>query len=225
MNGATDEAGLVVRVNPRAKRISLKLDAQGPAILVLPHERFRAAGLRFAQSKHAWLAQHRAVQPPSVLFVDGADIPIRGRTHRIRFDNRAPDPIACAEGNLTVGTANPSVADRLVLQWLKTEARSDLLLAVRHHVATLGLPEPPVTLRDPRTRWGSCSSKGRLSLSWRLILAPSNVLDYVAAHEVAHLVELNHSSRFWALVQRLCPGYQTQERWLKTQGRSLHRYG
>jgi predicted metal-dependent hydrolase len=192
-------------------------------VLVLPHESLRAEGLRFAAQKRAWLERHRAGQPGRVPFAVGSTIPVRGAPHRIAHDPAARDPVRVEDGRVTVsGSAS---AERLVLSWLKREAGIDLRAAAARHSARLNLPAPPVTLRDPKTRWGSCSSRKTLSLSWRLILAPPPVLDYVAAHEAAHLIEMNHSHRFWALVEGLCPGYREHETWLKAHGRSLHRYG
>ncbi len=104
---------------------------------------------------------------------------------------------------------------------LTAMARERLTAATTAHSQTLGRPFSKITLRDPRSRWGSCSSKGDLMFSWRLIMAPPEVLDYVAAHEVAHLAEMNHSDRFWAVCRRLCPATDTQRRWIKQNGADL----
>ena len=100
-------------------------------------------------------------------------------------------------------------------------ARERLTSAVAAYAETLGRPFGRITLRDPRSRWGSCSSKGDLMFSWRLIMAPPEVLDYVAAHEVAHLAEMNHSDRFWAVCRRLCPETDKHRRWSKQNGAEL----
>ncbi len=215
---------LRVRINPRARRISLRIDARGEPVLVLPDESLRAEGLRFAERKREWLERRRADQAPRVPFSAGSIIPVRGTPHRIANDQSGRDPVRVDNGTMTV-SGGPAAAERLVLTWLTTAAAHDLRRAVTQHSGTLRLPAPPITLRDPKTRWGSCSSRKTLSLSWRLILAPPAVLDYVAAHEVAHLVEMNHSQRFWTLVERLSPAYREQEAWLKAHGSGLHRYG
>jgi predicted metal-dependent hydrolase len=217
-------SGLTVRINPRARRISLRLNAKGEAVLVLPDESFRAEGLRFAAEKRHWLDRHRTRQPDRVPFAAGSTIPVRGEPHLVQNDPLARDPVSLDGTTVTV-SGQPAMTERLLTGWLKREAARDFQSAVGYHAATLRLPEPPITLRDPKTRWGSCSSRKTLSLSWRLILAPPDVLDYVAAHEVCHLLEMNHSARFWALVKRICPSYREQEAWLKDHGRSLHRYG
>ncbi len=108
--------------------------------------------------------------------------------------------------------------------FLREAARQRCLAATEVHAARLGQPFGRITLRDTRGRWGSCTAAGDLMFSWRLILAPDAVLDYVAAHEVAHLAEMNHSPRFWAAVARLCPDYAAQRDWLRQHGASLMAY-
>ena len=108
--------------------------------------------------------------------------------------------------------------------WLREQARAACVAGVERHAAALGLRPGRISLRDPRSRWGSCTAGGDLMFSWRLVMAPVAVLDYVVAHEVAHLAELNHSPRFWAVVQRLCPGMAPQRAWLRRHGAGLHRH-
>ena len=108
---------------------------------------------------------------------------------------------------------------------LKREARRDLEAASRRYAAALGVAVRRVAVRDQVSRWGSCTAAGVLSYSWRLILAPPHVLDYLAAHEVAHLIEMNHSARFWRVVARICPDFERAKSWLNAQGNALHRYG
>jgi len=215
---------LTIRVDGRARRISLRIDAQGRPVLTLPHARLKAEGLRFVSQKQDWLAAQQARLPERVPFAPGMRVPVAGTPHRIVLALRARDPVRAADGVLHVGGREESVP-RLVEGWLRAAARRDLVAAVARHSMALGVEPPPLGLRDPKSRWGSCSSRRRLSFSWRLAMAPADVLDYVAAHEVAHLVELNHSPRFWALVGQLRPGFEAQEAWLKRHGRGLHRYG
>ena len=125
---------------------------------------------------------------------------------------------------IVVSTEAPHVTRR-VREFLEAEARKDLAAAVQRHTAALGVTAKRITVRDTKSRWGSCSARGTLSFSWRLIMAPAFVLDYLAAHEVAHLRELNHSHRFWRLVFELCPRTEEAERWLKHHGSELHRFG
>ena len=114
---------------------------------------------------------------------------------------------------------------RRVSDFFKREARRDLEAAVARHTVALGLPARGVGLRDPVSRWGSCSATGSLNFSWRLVMAPPFVLDYLAAHEVAHLVHLDHSPRFWALTRSLSSDVDRAEAWLTRQGAQLHKYG
>lgn len=115
--------------------------------------------------------------------------------------------------------------ERRVHDYLKREARKDLHKASLEYAEELGVRVKRVSIRDQSSRWGSCTSAGSLSFSWRLILAPPYVLDYLAAHEVAHLVEMNHSPRFWRVVARVCPSVERAKNWLDTYGNDLHRYG
>ncbi|MCA8929197.1 MAG: M48 family metallopeptidase [Alphaproteobacteria bacterium] len=215
---------LTIRVDGRARRISLRLNARGAPVLTLPHARLKGEGLRFVAAKRDWLAAQRARTPEPVPFRPGAVVPVAGAPHEIALAGRARDPVRAADGVLHVGGREETVP-ALVTAWLKAEARRTLVPAVARHCERLGQAPPPLAVRDPKSRWGSCSSARRLSFSWRLAMAPIEVLDYVAAHEVAHLVELNHSARFWALVAQLTPGFEAQEAWLKRHGRGLHRYG
>ena len=115
--------------------------------------------------------------------------------------------------------------ERRVHDYLKREARKDLHKSSLEYAEELGVRVKRVSIRDQSSRWGSCTSAGSLSFSWRLILAPPYVLDYLAAHEVAHLVEMNHSPRFWRVVARVCPSVERAKNWLDTYGNDLHRYG
>lgn len=114
---------------------------------------------------------------------------------------------------------------RRLADWLRSEAKTDLLKRVEHHGGELGCNPKRISVRDQSSRWGSCSSSGTLCFSWRLIFAPTFVLDYVAAHEVAHLREMNHSQRFWRLVRQTMPDMQRARAWLKQNGAELHRFG
>jgi hypothetical protein len=127
-------------------------------------------------------------------------------------------PLLCVAGN------RAHLARRL-RDYLKREAKHDLEAASRRYAGELGVTVRRVAVRDQVSRWGSCTAAGVLSYSWRLILAPPYVLDYLAAHEVAHLVEMNHSRRFWRVVAAICPDWQRAKAWLTAHGNALHRYG
>lgn len=221
---------VLVRRRPTARRMTLRVSsASGDIVLTLPTRSELKAGLQFAQAHGGWIAARVAKRPRNVPFEAGSVIPLRGEPHRIvhwstiRGVTRATrDP----EGQPIIAVSGDKAnLARRITDFLKREALKDLNAAVDRHSARLGIPARKVTVRDTTSRWGSCSSTGALSFSWRLILAPPLVLDYLAAHEVAHLKEMNHSHRFWALTHRLCPATEEAEAWLKRNGSGLHRYG
>lgn len=221
---------VTLRRNARARRVSLRFDAVHdrftltlPTLLPLPR------ALAFLETQHGWmqtcLARAAAQQMRGTLaLIPGTTIPLRGEPHLIRHDPqglRHPRPEA---GTLWVGGPEGRIPTRLTA-WLRAEAAQDLTQAAKAYAFQLGKTVTSVTVRDTRSRWGSCTAHGGLNFSWRLIFAPPSVLRYVAAHEAAHLVEMNHSPRFWALVARLHPDPDTARQWLKTYGTGLHRYG
>lgn len=219
------EIALRWRVNRRAKRILLHADSgSGDIELVLPSLRARTAGLRFAADKKDWIQAHLDATPVRVPFADDAEIPILDESHRIRHIPALPPSVQRLDGELRIGGETGTINTRME-SWLRQEARAIITPRAHALAARLDRSICRITIRDPRTRWASCSSTGGLNFSWRLILAPEYVLDYVITHEAAHLVELNHSHRFWALVRQLYPDPEPACRWLRVHGPALHRYG
>ncbi len=220
-----EQIELAWRVNRRARRISLKVEnASGQAVLVLPSKRALAEGLRFAETQVAWLRQHLDRLGTRQPFADGATVPVEGGLIRIATtDNLRRELLA--DDVLHVPAEEAALVALRVRRWLKLRAGARLRERVAAHADRLGVSHGRVTMRDQRTRWGSCSRTGALSFSWRLILAPPAVLDYVAAHEVAHLREMNHSRAFWRHVAHLQPDYARHRDWLRDHGPDLHRYG
>lgn len=216
---------LRLRRSARARRLALRLDGHGDdVVLVLPRGVTVAVGLRFAEDNAVWLANRLAALPPRVPFVDGARVPLMGEIHVIRHRPDARGTVWRADGVLHVAGGAEHLARRL-RDWLKGEARRALASRARSKAATLGRSVARVSVRDTRSRWGSCSAKGNLNFCWRLILAPEPVLDYVVAHEVAHLAEMNHGPGFWRQVARLTAEVDGPRRWLARNGARLHRYG
>ncbi len=224
---------VILRRNVRARRFILKIGANKPeVILTMPGNGSEAEAMDFAISQAHWIKSRLNAQPDIIAFAPGAEIPLRNIMHTIEH---------CPNQRGTVWTSGDDGEDssrpvihvagdqrhlaRRVRDWLKKQARSDLSQSVTVHSQHLGLRAKSITIRDQTTRWGSCSSTGGLSFSWRLILAPSFVLDYVAAHEVAHLEEMNHGPRFWKLVEQCIPDYRHAQKWLKNNGARLHIYG
>jgi predicted metal-dependent hydrolase len=215
-----------IRISPRARRIALRINAaQRTVELVLPPGVPKSHGLRFVQSKRGWIAARLAALPPSVPFAEGAVVPVFGVLHRIRreIDAAAP-PVAIVDGEIRV-RGEPVHLARRVRDFLMAKAGKELSLRARRLAAQIGRDITQITVRDTRSRWGSCSGRGNISFSWRLIFAPEPVIDYVVAHEVSHLVEMNHGPRFWRLVESLSPDSGTPRAWLKRHRSRLFSYG
>ncbi|TCP62218.1 hypothetical protein EV663_10262 [Rhodovulum bhavnagarense] len=212
---------VILRRSARARRYSLRISQlDGRVTLTLPSSAPLAEGLAFLREKENWIRGHLAARPDELRVRLGGEVPYRGRAL----------PVVPGRGRrvqLTeIGLAVPGPdahAGPQVMAFLKTRARADLAAAADGYAAALGRGYGRLTLRDTRSRWGSCSSRGDLMFSWRLIMAPPQVLDYVAAHEVAHLAEMNHSAAFWAVLGRLMPDYEAPRAWLRANGASLHR--
>ena len=215
---------LAVRMDPRARRLTLRL--VGDTVRVTcPSRRHVRDAVRLAEARGGWLAERRAAQPAPVPFEVGRTLPVLGAP---RLIEAAARPGAAArltpDAIITGGADQPAVARR-VEALLRREAHAFLTACANAHARTLGLPPCPVTVRNTRSRWGSCSAAPALSFSWRLALAPLPVADYVAAHEVAHRRHMDHSDAFWAVVAGLMPDYRQHAGWLRANGASLHAFG
>ena len=212
---------IVSRTSGRARRITLRVSAaDGRVTLTRPVHVTEAAALDFARSRADWLDARLAGRPAPVVVAPGLTIPVEGVPTRVVVAGAASD-VGLRGGVLGVTARRPGRdAERV----LRERAMSRLTALCDGHAASLGRPAPRIVLRDPRSRWGSCSSAGRLMFSWRLILAPAEVLDYVAAHEAAHLAHMHHGPAFWAEVARLRPGHEPARRWLRDRGAGLHLY-
>ncbi len=181
-------------------------------------------GLAFVESRRDWLLARLAAQPQQYPLSDGATIPLHGTPHLIRHAPEARRGVWVEDGIIHV-SGLPEHLPRRLLDWLKSEARKEIAAQVISFAEAAGVKPGRISIRDTRSRWGSCNHRGDLSFSWRLVLAPSFVLAYVVAHEVAHMAELNHGPRFWALVSRLISDVAGAKSWLRRHGAELHRYG
>jgi len=219
-----------IRRHAQARRYTLRVQAATrEVVLTMPPRGSLKQASEFAQKHGAWIATRLKRLPQAAPFAHGTVLPLRGVEHRIehRRGVRGTVWIECGDDGaqlLCVAGEAPHVARR-IRDFLKREAKRDLETASRQAAQALGVSIARVSVRDPASRWGSCSTTGVLSYSWRLILAPPFVLEYLAAHEVAHLVEMNHSRRFWRLVERICPHTSRAKTWLHAHGTDLHRYG
>jgi predicted metal-dependent hydrolase len=216
-----------VRVSRRARRLALKIDAVGDAVeLVLPPRTSLPRALNFLKSNRDWLESRLAALPPRITFADGETVPILGIPHRIRHVARSREhgPVWMDGREIRV-SGDPVHAARRVRDFLKEMARAELGRRARRLALQLGRRIERITVRDTTTRWGSCSANGNLAFSWRLVMAPESVLQYVVAHEASHLVEMNHGPRFWKLVNRLVPDVERQRNWLNRNRAWLLRIG
>ncbi|MBL6927897.1 MAG: M48 family metallopeptidase [Rhodospirillales bacterium] len=219
------EVALRVRRNPRARRLSLRVDPiQGDVVLTVPPATPVTEGIRFAKRKSGWLLNRLNDVPPRIPFADGTTISVFGQPYTIRHGLDAGRVISCKDGEIRVSGRAEHLPRRLT-DWLKREARRELSERAHTLAASLDMKAGRISVRDTRSRWGSCSAKGNLSFSWRLIMAPEFVLSYVVAHEVAHLLEKNHGPKFWKLVDRLNDQAKAARKWLRHNGESLHRMG
>ena len=219
-----------LRRHKQARRYTLRIHAASrDVVLTMPPRGSIKDARVFAQKHGAWIAARLRKLPAPAPFAHGARLPLRGVEHTIAHRPGTRGTVwaevsASGERLICVAGEAPHLPRR-VADFLKREARRDLEAASRRAAAQLAVTLKRVSVRDQSSRWGSCSSSGVLSYSWRLILAPAFVLDYLAAHEVAHLIEMNHSRRFWRLVERICPEMGRAKAWLDAHGTDLHRYG
>ncbi|WP_415922089.1 M48 family metallopeptidase [Tateyamaria sp. SN6-1] len=213
---------LILRPSVRARRITLRVSqVDGRVTVTLPQRVPEREALAFAAQKEAWIRAHLAKRQGLVSVQHDTVLPIEGQAHTVvPGTGRA---VQAGQGALRVPGPSEKAGPR-VLGYLKGRARDRLAAACDLYAGRLGRSYSGIALRDTRSRWGSCSSAGRLMFSWRLILAPPPVLDYVAAHEVAHLAQMNHSPAFWNEVTRIHGPYKVPRQWLRDHGASLHRY-
>lgn len=213
------------RRSSRARRVSLRIDARAGAVVVtLPPRAGRRAGMALLTTHAAWVRERLAALAPHIPFAPGSELPLGGLRHVIRHDPGATAGVVLAAGAVLVGGPEGRLAAQ-VAAFLKAEAQRRIRVLVAGHATLLGVAPKAIRLKDTRSRWGSCAPDGTLAFSWRLVMAPDWVLDYVVAHEVAHLKELNHSPRFWALVERLTPHRDAAVEWLRVNGPALLRVG
>lgn len=216
-----EEVPVKMRRNAQARRMVLRVcPSTGEIRLTVPTRARMASATRFVESHLDWIRQERDKAASNRPLGHGDALPFLGAMRTLVYTDASPRKVVAAADTLSVGGPRDLAPKRLEA-WLKREAKDQLTVACEAHAATLGALYNRISIGDMKSRWGSCSSRGTLRFNWRLILAPVDVLDYVAAHEVAHLLEMNHSDRFWACVARCKPDYGVQRQWLKKQGGRL----
>jgi len=220
---------LRLSVNPRARRISIRIDGlRGEAVAVAPSERRLADAVAFARSRSDWIAERLSVRPAGAALEPGAVIPLEGRPVRLEATGGAGAArlVLDPEGPRIVSGGEGEAFSRRVLNLLKRLARDRLDERTEVHRLSLGQLPVTIAINDAGTRWGSCTPRTRsIRYSWRVILAPPQILDYLAAHEVAHLVHANHSPAYWSVVRGLIGDHRPHRAWLRANGAALHAVG
>ena len=213
---------VTLKRSKRSRRLSLRVaQLDGRVTLSLPNSTRIGIAESFLNEKADWIRKHLSnsvrVKKPSF----GDMFPVAGEMLCL-----TPAKVRSVriEGENLLLPENPEVLPARLRAFLKARARDRLSAACNFYSNRLGLPFSKITMRDTRSRWGSCTTDGNLMFSWRLAMAPRDVLDYVAAHEVAHLKEMNHSANYWAVVDRIHPNYEPPRLWLRVNGNSLHQW-
>ncbi|MDF1747275.1 MAG: SprT family zinc-dependent metalloprotease [Alphaproteobacteria bacterium] len=223
LNG--QETVVVLRRHPRARRLKLQVDGKlGLPVLTLPPGVSEAEGLSFLNRNAGWTQKRMETLPDKVDLAPGVIMPFRGRDFQIDHQPDARGTVT-VDGDRLIVSGGVDHLSRRVTDFCKKEAKAAIKPLAGQFAADLNRKPSRISIRDQRTRWGSCASNGDLSFSWRLILAPPHILDYVVAHEVAHLVHMNHSPAFWKTVEQIYPDYDRARDWLGSHGTRLHRIG
>jgi predicted metal-dependent hydrolase len=218
-HAVTEELAYTVRRSPRARRVRVCVDPHSGVQVVLPQ---RATGREAAAAVaelRPWIERRLAEAAAARARLAGAPgtVPYLGSTLRVRTEDGRTRVHRC-DGELLVPAADPRAA---LERWYRRAARAEVARRLAPATAALGRRHAGLTIRNQRTRWGSCSANGTMSFNWRLLLAPETVLDYVVWHEACHLVVMDHSRRFWSLLERHRPGYRMPRRWLRANGAAL----
>lgn len=216
-----------VRRSNRAKKLALRMDTKKRVFtLVVPKNISMRRAHNFAIDHEEWMEQKLAELPENIALAHGTIVPILGRPHRIQVmhDTSAKRTDIRAEGGILYVRTNKEDPSGRIVRFLKSMAKEELTILSEEKAARIGKNVKSVSVRDTKTRWGSCSADGKLSFSWRLIFAPYESFDYVVAHEVAHLEHLNHGKGFWKLCEELSENYKDGHGWMKKNSYELMRY-
>lgn len=215
-----------IKISPKAKRLALRLDGSKRHInLVIPPKASLQKAYEFAQLNHLWIKNKINELPPAIPYINGITIPIMGisRTLRIIREGKITQ-IELTDSELVVISPIENPAPRIA-RYLRNLALQKLEELAVIKASQINRKLSKFTVRDTKSRWGSCSIDGRMTLSWRLIFAPISSIDYVISHEVSHLIYPNHGENFWILCQNLSMDFSEGLNWMKKNGASLARYG
>jgi predicted metal-dependent hydrolase len=215
----------------RSKRLRIVADIEVGIRLIAPERVSLRECERFMYSQKEWiLVQWERMQKQRVKqaklfqpFLEKNSVVYLGKEYQLVVDVgvRHWPPVSVEDDVLIVHCVKADLAEKILERWYRQQAKAVIAGALEKYRALMGVKYNELTIKDQKTRWGSCSSKGNLNFSWRLILAPKSVLDYVVVHELAHLREMNHSARFWSVVEKFFPEYKKQIKWLKDNGVGL----
>ncbi len=219
---------LNVRISPRARKLMLRLDATERKIhLIVPKRASLKSAYEFARQNQSWIHEKLATLPDAVPYHDGVLIPVLGKQLRLTIDHDdiyKLTKVFIEDDRLVVRTSLDNPSGR-ISRFLKKMAEAEFKTIADQKAARIGKKIKVLTLRDMKTRWGSCSTDGRMSLNWRLIFAPLETYDYVIAHEAAHLIHANHGPQFWKLCQELSSDFSTGSSWIAENANELMRFG
>lgn len=219
---------LQLKISPRARRVALRLDSKARIVhLVVPPRFNRRKALAFAQAHKDWIADKITALPAPVPFTHGQAIPVLGRERNICiiFDSTLKKTTLKLDSDEIHVKTNQNDPSLRITRFLKAKARAEMTALAHDKAARTGKTVKAIQMRDTKSRWGSCSPDQSLNFSWRLIFAPYEALDYLVAHEVAHLTHMNHGPQFWALCEELSADYKAGKSWLRAHGHTLLRYG
>ncbi len=219
---------LRLKISPRARRVALRLDTKDRVVnLVVPKRMKLEKAYLFAEQHADWINARVAGLPAQIPFTHGAELPLFGQLRQIRicYNTGLKTTNTALLQNAYIVLTNRGEPESRIIRDLKSRAKSHITALARDKAARLGKKAGNITVRDTKSRWGSCSSRGDLSFSWRLIFAPEAALDYVVAHEVAHLKHMNHSKAFWNTCRALSDNYLEGHTWIRASGHELMRYG
>jgi predicted metal-dependent hydrolase len=219
-----DTIPIRIRKLSSARRMVIRYQSLGHTLsLTLPRYVTIRQGLHFIEEKRDWIIRQINAHPLHIPFTHGQVIPVFGREYTLC--HKGGRGVISMDGTRIHVPGEESFMARRVREWLKARVKEEITRIATEKAAIIAKPIKKIGVRDTSSHWGSCNQQGNLSFSWRLIFAPHAVLEYVVCHEVAHLAELNHSARFWAVTERLCPEYEQLKDWLKYHGKTLYAYG
>ncbi|UDL86891.1 M48 family metallopeptidase [Mesorhizobium sp. PAMC28654] len=211
--------------NDRARRLTLRIDSGGRGLrITVPPGLRRGEVEKFLHRHQGWLEQRLAKVPDRPQVRPGIKIPLRGVPHLVMHEPGKRGTVSVENsgaGPTLVVHGDRIHLPRRIADFLKREAKREIEALVVKHTGALGKRAKAIRFKDTSSRWGSCTSDGSLSFSWRIMMAPAPVINYLVAHEVAHLKEMNHGPDFWALCKELCPDTERCKAWLKRNGGAL----